>query len=321
MSLLLPDHDTKRDCVFKIGGRDPNASGARAPRHFDPLHPVPGDGGWFRRGPSGSFRLDEPRPSLHSHWVGTATMRWLADAHPEVRRRLVNSLLERLRRRLRELGRPLREGPSLDGRRHSSRAAADDAPPRRTEIELSHPSRSADQTGSGEQASLPAQQPPPPRSTRLKAAVFSKKRHPAQQRPSGAIWGPTSFLDAGIGRTVGDKTESSPLFMFEVCPVATVAELSTNVARWPGQPLPATLPSLELGAGVAHLPSWTSEQTQAKAAGYPGTSPPWDGASPLEGAPSFDSGWEPRQEPAEAAALTSSLGSVSPLTSSTPRSG
>ena len=233
----------------------------------------------------------------------------------------MNSLLERLRRRLRELGRPLHEGPSLDGRRHSSHAPADDAPPRRTDFELSHPSRSADRTGSGEQAQLPAQQPPPPTSTRLKAAVFSKKRHPTPQRQAGSIWGPTSFLDVGIGRTGGDKTDRSPLFMVEGSPVATVAESSTNVAQWPGQPLPATLPSLGLGAGVAHLPSWTAEQTQAKAAGYPGTSPPWDGASPLEGAPSFDSGWEPRQEPAEAAALTSSLGSVSPLTSSTPRSG
>jgi hypothetical protein len=321
MSLLLPDHDTKRDCVFKIGGRDPNASGARAPRHSDPLHPVPGDGGWFRRGPSGSFRLDEPRPSLHSHWVGTATLRWLADAHLEVRRRLVNSLLERLRRRLRELGRPLHEEPSSDGRQPSSRAPADDAPQCRTEIELSQGSRNADRTGSGEPTRLPAQQPPPPKSTRLKAAVFSKKRHPTPQRQAGSIWGPTSFLDVGIGRTGGDKTDRSPLFMFEVSPVATVAESSTNVAQWPGQPLPATLPSLGLGAGVAHLPSWTAEQTQAKAAGYPGTSPPWDGASPLEGVPSFDSGWEPRQEPAEVAALTSSLGSVSPLTSSTLCSG
>lgn len=321
MLLLLPDHDTKRDCVFKIGGRDPDAGRARAPSHSDPLHPVPGDGGWFRRGPVGSFRLDEPRPLLHSHWVGTATLRWLADAHLEVRRRFVNSLLERLRRRLRELGRPLREGPSLDGRTHSSHAAADDAPPRRTEIELSHPSRSADRTGSGEQARLPAQQPPPPASTRLKAAVFSKKRHPAQQRPSGANWGPTSFLDVGIGRSGGDKTDRSPLFMCGVSPVPTVAGMSTNVGQWPGQPLPATLPSSGLGAGVAHLPSWTAEQTQAKAAEYPGTSSQWDGASPLEGAPSFDSGWEPRQEPAEAAALTSSLGSVSPLTSSTLRSG
>lgn len=233
----------------------------------------------------------------------------------------MNSLLERLRRRLRELGRPVSEAPPSEGGRRSSHAPDDNAPPRRTEIELSHPSRSADRAGSGEPTRLPAQQPPPPTSTRLKAAVFSKKRHPPPQRQAGSIWGPTFFLDVGIGRTGGDKTDRSPLFMFEVSPVATVAGLSTNVAQWPGQPLPATLPSLGLGAGVAHLPSWTAEQTQAKAAGYPGTSHPWDGASPLEGAPSFDSGWEPRQEPAEAAALTSSLGSVSPLTSSTLRSG
>ncbi len=230
---------------------------------------------------------------------------------------MVNSLLERLRRRLRELGRPLSEGPSSEGGRHSPHAPADDVPPRRTEIELSHPSRSADRTGNGEQARLPAQQPPPPTSTRLKAAVFSKQRHPAQQRQSGAMWGPTSFLDVGIGWTASDKTDRSPLLMFEASPVSTGAGSSTNAMQWPERPPLATLTSLGLGASVAHPPSWTAEQTQAQTAGYPETSPPWDGASPLEGAPSLGSGWEHRQEPAEAPELTSSLGSASPPVSST----
>lgn len=287
MSLLLPDHDTKRDCVFKIGGRDPNASGARAPRHSDPLHPVPGDGGWFRRGPSGSFRLDEPRPSLHSHWVGTATLRWLADAHLEVRRRLVNSLLERLRRRLRELGRPLREGPSLDGRRHSSCAAADDAPSRRTEIELSHPSRSADRTGSGERASLPAQQPPPPRSTRLKAAVFSKKRHPGPHRHTGPVWGPTSFLDIGMTAAAADRGGRTPLTLFDTEAVATGAGPRSDRMQGPlGQP-PATASTFEACAEVTTRPWWSSEPplTQDNAADLP--APRLVGATPLECAPAL----------------------------------
>jgi hypothetical protein len=228
----------------------------------------------------------------------------------------VNSLLERLRRRLRELGRPLSEEPLSEVGRHSPHAPADDVPPRRTEIELSHPSRNADRTGNGEQARLPAQQPPPPTSTRLKAAVFSKQRHPAKPRQSGAMWGPTSFLDVGIDCTASDKTDRSPLLMFEASPVSTGAGSTANELRWPERPQLATLTSLGLGASVAHPPSWTAEQTQAQTAGYPETSPPWDGASLLEGAPSLGSGWEHRQELAEAPELTSSLGSASPPASS-----
>jgi hypothetical protein len=120
--------------------------------------------------------------SLHSHQVNTEPRPCRADVHLEVRRRLVNSLLERLRFRLRELGRPLREGPSSDGGRHSSHADTGDAPQRRTEIEPTSRRQASDRTGAGEEARLPAQQPPPPKSTRLKAAVFSKKRQPGPQR-------------------------------------------------------------------------------------------------------------------------------------------
>ncbi len=97
--------------------------------------------------------------SLHSHQVNTEPRPCRADVHLEVRRRLVNSLLERLRLRLRELGRPLREGPSSDGGRHSSRADTGDAPQRRTEIEPTSRRQASDRTGAGEEARLPAQQP------------------------------------------------------------------------------------------------------------------------------------------------------------------
>lgn len=125
----------------------------------------------------------------------------------EVKRRFVNSLPERLRRRLRELGRPLGKSPSLDSGRHSSHAEAGHTTQRRTEIELSSRRQSADRTGTVEEARLPAQQPPPPKSTRLKAAVFSRKRHPASQRRHGTIWGPTSFLDVGERAAGDDKTD------------------------------------------------------------------------------------------------------------------
>lgn len=290
MSLLLPDHDTKRPSVFKVGGRDPDASEAMAPNSPDPLHPVPCDGGWFRWGPSGSFRLDEPRPPLHSHRVGTATLRWLADAHLEVRRRLVNSLLERLRRRLRELGRPLHEEPSSDGRRPSSRAPADDAPQCRTEIELSQRSRNADRTGSGEPARLPAQQPPPPTSTRLKAAVFSKKRHPMPQRQADTIWGPTSFLGASTNTIDGcsaPQPHLSRIPMFQVDPASGASELNQDTQAWPTQ-LPTA--AMDAFTAPASLDPWSlgpNRAPQMAAACADPSSLTYEGAAPLEGARAF----------------------------------
>ncbi len=285
--MLLPDHDTRGSCVFKVGGRDPDASGARAPSHSAPLHQVPGAGGWFRQGPGGSFRLDDPRPSLHSHRVGTATLRRLADVHLEVRRRLVNSLLERLRRRLRELGRPLREGPSLDGRTHSSHAAADDAPPRRTEIEFSHPSRSADRTGSGEPTRLPAQQPPTPTSTRLKAAVFSKRRHPTPQRQAGSIWGPTSFLGVGNGARGAEKAGRSTLLMHDADPVTTGPGSSAEVMSWSTRPPPTAAEAFSTTVDPGHPPWWAPEQSQPAANVADTLAPLFSAGAPIAGAPAL----------------------------------
>lgn len=200
----------------------------------------------------------------------------------------MNSLLERLRRRLREFGRPLHEEPSSEGRRPSSRAPADDAPPPRTEIELSHPSRSADRTGSGEPARLPAQQPPPPTSTRLKAAVFSKKRHPAQQRPSGAIWGPTSFLDIENGATGHAKADRSTPLLFGSSPMPASDVSSPDVMSWP-QRIPAAAAAgaaeiFAIGAEIAHQTSWTQEQPQTPADIPDSFAPPLGAAPHLEGA-------------------------------------
>lgn len=134
-------------------------------------------------------------------------MRWPADAHLEVRRRLVNSLLERLRRRLRELGRPLHEGLPSDGRRDSSHPNAGDAPQRRTEIEPTSRPSARDGDWTGNQGRLPEQQPPAPTSTRLKAAVFAKRRQSAPQRQAGSLWGPTSILGIGDGEARDAQTE------------------------------------------------------------------------------------------------------------------
>ena len=286
MSLLLPDHDTKGSCVFKVVGCGLDAGEARAPSHSDPLHPAPGDGGWFQRGPGGSFRLDEPRPPLHSHRVGTATLRWLADAHLEVRRRLVNSLLERLRRRLRELGRPLHERPSSDGRGHSSHAPADEAPPRRTEIELSQPSRSADRSANGERARLPAQQPPPPTSTRLKAAVFSKKRQPVPQRQSSSIWGSASILQVGAVKPDSAAHADQHPFPFGPQALPTEPGSPAHIQTW--QAGQANLPCGFL-AGIDSEPQINAPHSVLMhPAGPDDTGPPLQSAAPLVGAQAFE---------------------------------
>jgi hypothetical protein len=145
----------------------------------------------------------------------------------------VNSLLERLRRRLREVGRPPREGPASDDGRHSSRADAGDPPQRRTELEPTSGRKAPDRTCSAEEARLPVQQPPPPKSTRLKVAVFSKKRQPGPQRQAGALWGPTSFLGVVTAAPGGIRTDHSPLTLLEAGFSSTNSESSTDMPSWP----------------------------------------------------------------------------------------
>jgi hypothetical protein len=200
---------------------------------------------------------------------------------------LVNSLLERLRRRLRELGRPLREGLSSNGGRHSSRADASDAPQRRTEIEPTSRRQASDRTGVGEEARLPAQQPPPPKSTRLKVAVFSKKRHPGPQRQAGTLWGPTSFLDMGTSAAGDDKGDRSPLVLFDTGPVANVAASTPDAMSWPTRPPPGTAHTFETSADFANQPWWTPEQLQTQANMADSPAPPLGGATPLDGAPAL----------------------------------
>lgn len=241
-------------------------------------------------------------------------MRWPTDAHLEVRRRLVNSLLERLRRRLRELGRPLHEEPSSEGRRPSSRAPADDAPPRRTEIEFSHPSRSADRAGSGEPTRLPAQQPPPPTSTRLKAAVFSKKRLPSPQRQSGTLWGPTSYLDCGSAAIGDAKPEWHPLTLSGVTPATAGTGSSSTSESWTTQPAPASLANFATSADFAQHPWRIPDQPEATRGVANTTMSTLSPAASLFGATALGPNTEASQQPSQAFqfALDADLGSSGP---------
>lgn len=76
-------------------------------------------------------------------------------------------LLERLRRRLRELGQPLRDAATSGSARQPSRADAGEVPERRTELEPARPRQAAAQ----DPGRLP-QQPPAPASTRVKTAAL-----------------------------------------------------------------------------------------------------------------------------------------------------
>lgn len=196
----------------------------------------------------------------------------------------VLSLLERLRRRLREVERPQPEGASSDGGRHSSRADAGDPPQRRTELEPTSRRQASDRTGPGEEARLPAQQPPPLKSTRLKVAVFSKKRQPGPQRQAGALWGPASFLDAGTSTAGDDKGDRLPLVLFDTGPVANGAGSTPDVVSWPARPHPATAHLFENSADFSGQPWLTSEQPQIQANIADSPAPPLGGATPLDGA-------------------------------------
>lgn len=175
----------------------------------------------------------------------------------------MNSLLERLRRRLRELGRPVSEAPPSEGGRHPAHAHAGDAPQRRTEIETTSQRQCSDRSGTGQEARLPAQQPPPPSSTRLKAAFFSKKRLPSAQRQSGTIWGPTSYLDCGSAAIGEAEPERHPLILSGVTPATAGTGSSSTSESWSTQPAPVSLHNFPISADFAQHPWWIPEQPEA----------------------------------------------------------
>jgi len=247
---------------------------------------------------------------LHSHQGQTEPRPRRADVHLEVRRRLVNSLLERLRRRLREVGRPLREGPASDDSRHSSRADAGDAPQRRTELEPTSGRKASDRTCSAEEARLPVQQPPLPKPTRLKVAVFAKKRQPGPQRQAGALWGPTSFLDVGTSGASEDKGDRLPRVLFDAGPVANGAGSSPEIVSWPTRMPPETAHTFGSSADFANPPWWAPDQEQTPAHMADTSAPPLGGAALLEGAPALGLNSEASQRLTETLQLDRDAGNA-----------
>lgn len=114
----------------------------------------------------------------------------------------VHSLLERLRRRLRELGQPLRDAATTDVAREPGRANIDDAPQRRSELEPARDRQSQSVRPTSDPARLP-QQPPLPASSRIKAAVLAKPRKSTLGNHPTSIFGPTATESIGQLRLCG----------------------------------------------------------------------------------------------------------------------
>jgi hypothetical protein len=195
----------------------------------------------------------------------------------------VNSLLERLRRKLRELGRPLSEGASSDGERYPSRADTGGVPQRRTEIEPILPRQGPGPAATDQESRLPAQQPPPPTSTRLRAAVLSKKRPPGPPRQSGSIWGRTSILDVGYGSTGYGQAAEPPLSVLQVGPVAPDTGLAHVASPWPTWPSPTSGQGHPTTIDPVPEPTWSAEMAQPLAIFQVPALPLMDAAASFDG--------------------------------------
>lgn len=196
---------------------------------------------------------------------------------------LMHSLLERLRRRLRELGQPTHNASTDEPALRPSHPHVGDATVRRTELEPAG-SRHA----SAQDRNRMPPQPPAPASTREKAAFFSKRRQPGPRRQPGTIWGTKSFLEVSMGGTGDDRADRARLTLFSTEPGGVAVEGSvSDVTSWPMRPPPPTTNTVATGTDSAAQPWWTPEQalTQANTLDLPVA--PLDGATPLDGCPSL----------------------------------
>lgn len=183
----------------------------------------------------------------------------------------MQSLLERLRRRLRELGHPRREFGVEVSQRQNGRVDVGEAPQRRTEVEPTRPRTEPDIAATTDSRQLP-QQPPAPAASRVKAAVFAKQRRSAMHPPPTTIGGCPPLL------WFGGETEQA-----EIWPKAlTTSSADPQHRTWPD--------------GQAHQDApflWQAQAIDGTPSSRPVLSPqeiyePIDG--PLAAAPQFDGG-------------------------------
>lgn len=129
----------------------------------------------------------------------------------------LQSLLERLRRRLRELGHPARDVRDIDDVRQAGRADVGEAPQRRTELRPSHDQQLQNTRAAIDQATLP-QQPPAPGSSRTRTAVFARPRKATSEGQPASIFGPTTTESVSLLRVCGTGDNDQRKSPFELEP-------------------------------------------------------------------------------------------------------
>lgn len=202
--------------------------------------------------------------------------------HLATRGTFVHSLLERLRRRLRDLGQPLRDALPAEPARQPTRADVGEVTVRRTELESADSRHAAAQ----DPKRLP-QQPPPPASTRVKAAVLSKRRGPGPRRTTGPTWGQTSFLEFGDHASRKTQGVDAPPVLVDAQPLLPDSASDQHNQLWPTHQPPA--PGLCFASsldGSSPLP-WHQETSPCSVDAVGTGSGPFRGFESLEGATMF----------------------------------
>lgn len=202
--------------------------------------------------------------------------------HLVTRGTVVNSLLERLRRRLRELGQPQRDAPTGELARRPSHSNVGEATERRTELETAGPRQAA-----AHDPNRLLQQPPAPASTRVKAAVLAKRRVPVPRRENGPTWGQTSFLEFGDHANRNAQGAGAPPVLIDAHPLLPDSASDPQNLSWSTrQLLAAGHGSSSPLDGSAPLtweresPSWSVDATGT-------SSGPFRGSASLQGAAMF----------------------------------
>lgn len=122
----------------------------------------------------------------------------------------MQSLLERLKRGLRDLGQTPRDLPRTQLDSAADRRDGDARPRRRTETDSSPRSGDSEPATKAPNGKLPQQRPALPASTRLKKAVLSKARRGSVPVQAASIWGVSPDASATAGAWFGASPPAQP---------------------------------------------------------------------------------------------------------------
>lgn len=196
----------------------------------------------------------------------------------------MNSLLERLRRRLRKLGQPPNNPRTDDVSGRAAGSDGEDAPQRRTELVPMRDQQPPITRAATDPERL-HQQLPPPTSTRTKAAVLSRTRKWTSIGQAAALFGPPTTTNINHGRLWGagatrqhnSPFESEAILVDHSCAPAG-GDVCAVTSHWAAAPLAGygpLQPSSPPSTGVFPLPTESAMSALA-------------GALPLTGAASLE---------------------------------